>query len=57
MPNRPEAPPVSKAKDVDEALPPVFDEIKEGGFSLDVPHVKAYGDAWHLVVSASWAWA
>jgi hypothetical protein len=44
-------------EDVDEALPPVFDEIKEGGFSLDVPHVKAYGDAWHLVVSASWAWA
>jgi len=44
-------------EDVDEALPPVFDEIKEGGFSLAVPHVKAYGDAWHLVVSASWAWA
>ena len=44
-------------EDVAEALPPVFDEIKDGGFSLDVPHVKAYGDTWHLVVSASWAWA
>ena len=44
-------------EDVAEALPPVFDEIKDGGFTLDVPHVKAYGDAWHLVVSASWKWA
>jgi len=45
------------SEDVAEALPSVFDEIKDGGFSLDVPHVKAYGDTWHLMVSASWAWA
>jgi hypothetical protein len=44
------------AADVDVALPKVLSEIKDGGFDLDVPNVKADGEVWHLVVSASWAW-
>lgn len=39
-----------------EALPQVFDEIKEGGFELGVPIVKSHDDAWHLTVQATWSW-
>jgi WD40 repeat protein len=42
---------------VGEALPQVSDEIKEGGFELGVPYVKAHGDAWQLVLTAAWSWA
>jgi hypothetical protein len=35
----------------------VSDEIKEGGFELGVPYVKAHGDAWQLVLTAAWSWA
>jgi hypothetical protein len=42
---------------VGEALPQVSDEIKEGGFDIGVPYVKAHDDAWHLVVTAAWSWA
>ena len=40
-----------------EALPQVFDEIKEGGFELGVPIVKSHDDGWHLTVTAAWSWA
>ena len=40
-----------------EALPQVFDEIKEGGFELGQPYMKPVDDGWHLAVPAAWSWA
>ena len=42
---------------VGEALPQVFNEIKQGGFELGEPCVKAHDDVWHLVVTSAWSWA